>query len=297
MNLELPISLTRRQRHEPRKYQLKERSLRFATFIILIAMSCVLLFPLAWMLSTSLKQASAVFTIPIQWIPQPVTWSNYPQAVHDFPFWTFLGNTIFYCVVDTICVVASSAVAAYAFARLRWRGREVVFILMLATMMIPFPATMIPTYLIFKWLGWLNSYKPLILPDLTASPFFVFLLRQFFLSIPMELSEAAFVDGAGHLRVFFQIVLPLAKPALLVVAIFTFTYDWNNFLGPLIYLNDQSKYTLALGLQWFQGSQWHGAHYELMMAAAMLMTLPMVALFFVAQKYFVQGITLSGIKG
>ncbi|MBO0790554.1 MAG: carbohydrate ABC transporter permease, partial [Ktedonobacteraceae bacterium] len=255
------------------------------------------LFPLAWMLSTSLKLPSNVFSIPIQWIPNPVAWGNYGEAVHDFPFWTFLGNTLFYCVSDTIIVVVSSAISAYAFARLRWRGRNVVFVLMLATMMIPFPVTMIPTYLIFKGLGWLNSFKPLILPDLTASPFYVFLLRQFFLSIPTELSEAAFVDGASHWRVFWQIILPLAKPALLVVAIFTFTADWNNFLGPLIYLNDQSKYTLALGLQWFQGSQWHGAHYELMMAAAMLMTLPMVVLFFVAQKYFVQGITMTGSKG
>lgn len=274
-----------------------DQVLRTVTFIVLVILSCILLFPLAWMLSTSLKLPSDVFTIPVQWFPHPVAWDNYAHAVQDFPFWAFLGNTLFYCISDTILVVASSAISAYAFARLRWRGREVVFVIMLATMMIPFPATMIPTYLIFKWLGWLNSFKPLILPDLTASPFYVFLLRQFFMTIPNELSEAAFVDGASHLRVFWQIVLPLAKPALLVVAIFTFTSDWNNFLGPLIYLNDQSKYTLALGLQWFQGSQWHGAHYELMMAAALLMTLPMVVLFFVAQKYFVQGITMTGSKG
>ncbi|GHO89813.1 carbohydrate ABC transporter permease [Dictyobacter formicarum] len=274
-----------------------DQVLRTITFIVLVILSCILLFPLAWMLSTSLKLPSDVFTIPIQWFPHPIAWDNYAHAVQDFPFWAFLGNTLFYCISDTILVVASSAISAYAFARLRWRGREVVFVIMLATMMIPFPATMIPTYLIFKWLGWLNSFKPLILPDLTASPFYVFLLRQFFMTIPNELSEAAFVDGASHLRVFWQIMLPLAKPALLVVAIFTFTSDWNNFLGPLIYLNDQSKYTLALGLQWFQGSQWHGAHYELMMAAALLMTLPMVVLFFVAQKYFVQGITMTGSKG
>ncbi|HEX4204302.1 MAG TPA: carbohydrate ABC transporter permease [Ktedonobacteraceae bacterium] len=275
----------------------QERMIRASTFVVLIILSCILLFPIAWMLSTSLKLPSDVFRIPIQWFPHPIAWGNYPQAIQDFPFWTFLGNTLFYCISDTIIVVATSAISAYAFARLRWRGREVVFVLMLATMMIPFPVTMIPTYLIFKWLGWLNSFKPLILPDLTASPFYVFLLRQFFLTIPNELSEAAFIDGASHLRVFWQVMLPLAKPALLVVAIFTFTSDWNNFLGPLIYLNDQSKYTLALGLQAFQGSQWHGAHYELMMAAALLMTLPMVVLFFVAQKYFVQGITMTGSKG
>jgi ABC-type glycerol-3-phosphate transport system permease component len=277
--------------------QAQERVTRMVAFVILAGISVVLLFPPAWMLSTSLKRASDVFTIPIQWIPHPVDWGNYPEAVRDFPFWTFLKNTVFYSVSDTILVLVSSAVAAYAFARLRWRGRDVVFILMLATMMIPFPATMIPTYFIFKWLGWLNSYKPLILPDITASPYFVFLLRQFFLTIPMDLSEAAFVDGAGHLRIFSRIVLPLTKPALLVVAIFNVSYDWGNFLGPLIYLNDPAKYTLSLGLQWFQGTQWHGAHYELMMAAAMMMTLPMVVLFFTAQRYFVQGITLTGIKG
>ena len=298
MNIEaVPTTWARAARRVRGGRQAQERLTRLIAFVILAGVSVVLLFPLAWMLSTSLKRASDVFTIPIQWIPNPVAWSNYPQAVHDFPFWTFLRNTLFYSVSDTVLVLVSSAVAAYAFARLRWRGRDLVFILMLATMMIPFPATMIPTYLIFKWLGWLNSYKPLILPDLTASPYFVFLLRQFFLTIPMDLSEAAFVDGAGHLRIFSQIVLPLTKPALLVVAIFTFSYDWNNFLGPLIYLNDPAKYTLSLGLQWFQGTQWRGAHYELMMAAAMLMTLPMVILFFVAQKYFVQGITLTGIKG
>ena len=293
----LPIPRARTERDWKGGRQAQERATRLVSFAILVALSCLLLFPLAWMLSTSLKRASDVFTIPIQWIPNPVTWGNYPEAVRDFPFWTFLKNTTFYTVSDTILVLISSSVAAYAFARLRWRGRDVVFILMLATMMIPFPATMIPTYLIFKWLGWLNSFKPLILPDATASPFFVFLLRQFFLTIPMDLSEAAFVDGSGHLRIFARIVLPLTKPALLVVAIFSVTADWNNFLGPLIYLNDPSKYTLSLGLQWFQGTQWHGAHYELMMAAAMLMTLPMLILFFVAQRYFVQGITLTGIKG
>ncbi|GLV54186.1 sugar ABC transporter permease [Dictyobacter sp. S3.2.2.5] len=289
------LSIRRSDRKRP--FLEQEQVIRVLSLVALIILSCILLFPMAWMVSTSLKLPSDVFTIPIQWIPNPIAWGNYPQALQDFPFWTFLGNTVFYCISDTILVVATSAISAYAFARLRWRGREVVFILMLATMMIPFPVTMIPTYLIFKWLGWLNSFKPLILPDLTASPFYVFLLRQFFLTIPNELSEAAFVDGASHVRVFWQIVLPLAKPALLVVAIFTFTSDWNNFIGPLIYLDDQSKYTLALGLQAFQGSQWHGAHYELMMAAAFLMTLPMVVLFFVAQKYFVQGITMTGSKG
>ena len=293
----LPVMRATGGRKWLRGHRGQERAVWALVFLVLVGLSVVLLFPLAWMLSTSFKRASDVFTIPIHWFPHPITWSNYPEAIHAFPFWTFLANTVVYAVSDTILVVISSAIAAYAFARLRWRGRDVIFILMLATMMIPFPATMIPTYLIFKWLGWINSLKPLILPDITANPFFVFLLRQFFLTIPMDLSEAAFVDGAGHLRIFSQIVLPLTKPALLVVAIFTVVADWNNFLGPLIYLNDPGKYTLALGLQWFQGSQWHGSHYELMMAAAMLMTLPMVILFFVAQKYFVQGITLTGIKG
>jgi len=273
------------------------RLLQIAAFVALVVLSAVLLMPLAWMLSTSLKRASEVFVAPPEWIPPHVTWSNYPQAIHDFPFWTCLKNSLIYGVGATVLTVISSSLVAYSFARLRWRGRDLFFILTLATMMIPFPATMIPTYIIFKTLGWTNSLAPLVLPTATASPFFVFLLRQFFLTIPMEMSEAAFIDGAGHLRIFWQVVLPLTKPALLVTAIFTFVGAWNDFLGPLIYLTDPSTYTLALGLQWFQGTQWTGAHYELMMAAAMLMTLPMIAMFFAAQKYFVQGITLTGIKG
>ena len=269
---------------------------RLVTFVILCAAAVVILAPLWWMLATSLESLPEILTPPPRWVPTHWLWSNYTTMLRIFPFGAYLKNTLLYGVLYTIGTVASSAICAYSFARLRWPGRNLVFVLVLATMMIPFPATMVPLYLIFRAINWTNSLKPLIIPSITASPFFVFLLRQFFLTIPLELTEAALIDGAGHLRIFLRVILPLSKPALITATVFSFIYAWNDFLGPLIYVTDPTGQTLAVGLQALSATGFHSVNTNTLMAAAMLTTLPMLIIFVAAQRYFVQGITMTGIK-
>ncbi|HXF63895.1 MAG TPA: carbohydrate ABC transporter permease [Caldilineaceae bacterium] len=266
-------------------------------YVVLLAAAIAFLLPLFWMVSTSLKPKDQIFAYPLVWIPNPPQWDNYPEALNNpsFKFLLFLGNSLYYALASTVGIVISCSFVAYAFARLRWWGRDFWFVLTLSTMMIPYPVTLIPLFLVFKQIGWVGTFKPLIVPNFLGTAFFIFLLRQFFLSIPLDLSDAARIDGASELGIFGRIVLPLAKPALATVALFTFLYAWNDFLGPLIYLNDGDKYTLAVGLAALRGqfrTQW-----DLMMAAATVVTVPVVILFFFAQKQFIQGITLTGMKG
>jgi multiple sugar transport system permease protein len=267
------------------------------TYVILIGAAIAFLLPLAWMISTSLKPKDQIFAYPLIWIPNPPQWQNYPDALTNpsFKFLLFLKNSLYYAVFSTLGIVISCSFVAYAFARLRWWGRDFWFVVTLSTMMIPYPVTLIPLFLIFKELGWVGTFKPLIVPNFLGTAFFIFLLRQFFLSIPLDLSDAARIDGASELGIFSRIVLPLAKPALATVALFTFLYAWNDFLGPLIFLNDGSKYTLAVGLAAFRGQ--NRTQWDLMMAAATVVTMPIVIIFFFAQKQFIQGITLTGMKG
>lgn len=267
------------------------------TFIILAAAAVAFLLPLVWMISTSLKPKAQIFVYPLIWIPQPPQWGNYAEALDNpsFQYLLFLRNSLYYSLTSTLGVVISCAFVAYAFARLRWWGRDFWFVATLSTMMIPYPVTLIPLFLIFRDLGWIGTFKPLIIPNFLGAPFFIFLLRQFFLTIPMDLSDAARIDGASELGIFWNIILPLTRPALITVALFTFLATWNDFLGPLIYLNDGSKYTLAVGLAAFRGqfrTQW-----DLMMAASTVVTVPVMILFFFAQRHFIQGITLTGMKG
>jgi ABC-type glycerol-3-phosphate transport system permease component len=266
-------------------------------FIILLLTAAAFLLPLLWMISTSLKPKSQIFAYPLVWIPNPPLWDNYLEALDNpsFHYLLFLGNSLYYAVLSTIGIVLSCSLVAYAFARLRWWGRDFWFIITLATLMIPYPVTLIPRYLIFSQIGWVNSFKPLIVPDFMGNAFFIFLLRQFFLTIPMDLSDAARIDGASELQIYWRVILPLSKPALITVALFTFLFTWNDFLGPLIYLTDGDKYTLSVGLAAFRGqfrTQW-----DLMMAAATVVTAPVVIVFFFAQRQFVEGITLTGMKG
>jgi multiple sugar transport system permease protein len=269
------------------------------TFIYLVlgVFSIAFLFPLFWMASTSLKEQSKVMQMPPQLIPSPIDWANYPEALtmpgFDFP--VLLRNTLIYGIIETIGILISCVLAAYAFSRLRWPGRDFFFIVTLASMMIPGTVTMIPTFIIFKDLGWIGDLRPLIIPGFFGSAFNIFLLRQFFMSIPVELSDAAVVDGASHLRIVTQIIVPLSKPAIATVALFEFLWCWNDFQGPLIYLSDESYYTLSLGLYAFRG-RWE-VRYDLMMAATMVVTLPILILFFLAQRTFIEGIALTGIKG
>lgn len=267
------------------------------TFLILTGAALLFLLPLFWMVSTSLKPKEQIFAYPLVWLPDPPQWINYSKALNNpsFKFLLFLQNSLYYAVTATIGTVISCALVAYAFARLRWWGRDVWFVITLSSMMIPGPVVLIPLFLIFKDIGWVGTFKPLIVPAFMGSPFFIFLLRQFFLTIPMDLSDAARIDGASDWGIFWRVILPLTQPALATVALFTFLGCWNDFLGPLIFLNDGRKYTLAVGLAAFRGQ--YRTQWDLMMAAATVITLPIVVIFFFAQKRFIQGITLTGMKG
>lgn len=272
------------------------------THLVLIALSIIFFLPFLWMVSTAVKPIEETLTSPPKWIPSTVHWENFPRAITYnsealgyIPLLVYARNTL---VVTILCVtgaVISNSLVAYSFARQKWRGKDTFFGITLATMMVPFPVLMVPTFSLFRWLGWVGTFKPLWVPAFFGSAFSIFLLRQFFKSIPMELSEAAKIDGASEFRIFTSVIVPLAKPALTVVAIFTFMGAWNDFLGPLIYLVDQNTFTLSLGLQAYQ-SQHGGTPWNLLMGATLLVILPLVIVFFFAQKVFIQGIATSGGK-
>jgi len=273
------------------------------THLLLITLGILFVIPFLWMLSTALKPAPEVLSNPPRWIPSKFLWGNFHEAImYDsadlgfIPFLVYLQNTVVLAILCVTGAVFSNALVGYAFARLKWPGRDVFFALTLATMMIPFPVLMSPTFGLFKFLGWIGTFRPLWVPTFFGSAFNIFLLRQFFRSIPMELSEAAKIDGAGEFRIFLDVVVPLAKPGLAVVALFTFMATWNDFLGPLIYLLDQKTFTLALGLQAYQ-SQNGGTPWNLLMAATLMVVAPVILVFFLAQKLFIQGIATSGLKG
>lgn len=255
----------------------------------------VFLLPFLWMLSTSLKPDTQFYSYPPILIPSPLQWSNFPDAVTYITFFLYLRNTLSIAVLATIGVLLSSSLVAYSLARIPWAGRDALFILTVATLMLPFQVTMIPLFIVFKNLGWVNSWLPLIVPHFFGGALYIFLLRQFFMTIPMELSEAARIDGANEFKIYFSIILQLSKPALATVAIFEFIARWRDYIGPLIYLSDQNLYTLSLGIYEYRSQ--YGAEWGLLMAASVLITLPIILLFFFLQKTFVQGIALTGIKG
>ncbi|WP_188456225.1 carbohydrate ABC transporter permease [Virgibacillus oceani] len=263
--------------------------------VFLIIASLFFLVPFIWMVSTSLKPIEQVFTFPPEWIPKPFEWENYSKAIEYVPFWKYLINTSVITILSTMGVVLTCPLVAYSFAKLKWKGRNVFFAVTLAVMMIPAQVTMIPLFLLFNKLGWVGTPLPLIIPQFFGVPFYIFLLRQFFMGLPDSLREAAKMDGASELRVYWQIMLPLAKPAILAVGLFQLMASWTDFLGPLLYLTNEDSYTLSLALQQFQNKQ--GSEWSLMMAVSTLMTLPIIVLFFFLQKTFIKGITFSGIKG
>lgn len=291
-----------------RRHNQMRRTLRSAgqgTLHLVLAMGGVLFsLPFLWLVATSFKTKDEIFRVPMTWLPDaiwdwpvdwPVLFRNFTSAQEFVPFWTWLANTSYVTILTVVCDVAASSFVAYGFSRVRWRGRESVFILVLATLMLPSQVTMIPQFLIFNTLGWYNTLKPLWFPALFGTAFHIFLLRQFMLTLPRELEEAARIDGCGHLRIYTTITLPLIKPALAVVAVQTFQGAWNNFMGPYIYINTKDMMTMALGLQWFRTE--FGSMYGEMMATTLLMTLPIIFLFFFCQRYMIQGISLTGIKG
>ena len=262
---------------------------------LLIVIGVLFIIPFVWLVSTSLKPAKQIFLLPPQWIPDPFTWSNYPEALTYIPFFQYMGNTFYIALFNVIALTLSSSFIAYGFARIPWPGRNVVFSIVIATLMIPYAVTLIPTFLIFRKLGWVGTYNPLTVPALFGDAFSIFLLRQFYMTIPQELSEAARIDGASEYAIYWRIILRLAKPALATVALFTFMANWNDLLGPLIYLSDKKTYTLALGMNGFFSRA--GTEWALLMAASTVMILPIILLFFFAQRTFIEGVTLTGIKG
>ncbi|MGB9681938.1 MAG: carbohydrate ABC transporter permease [bacterium] len=262
--------------------------------ILLILFSIFFTLPLFWLVSTSFKPNDEIFVFPPKWIPSYLYLGHYKTAVSFIPFFKYLFNTVIICAFSMIGSVLSASLVAYGFAKIQWPERDFFFLILISTMMIPFAVTMIPLFITFKNLGWLDTYYPLIVPAFFAPAYYTFLLRQFFLTIPAELSDAARVDGASEFYIYRGIILPLAKPALAVVLLFQFLGAWNDFLGPLIYLRNPDKYTLALGIQQFRSAlltEWGG-----LMAASTLVTLPIIILFFFTQKTFIQGISITGLK-
>ena len=272
----------------------RRRYTNLVIHILLVGVLVIFMGPFFWLLSTSFKTDAAMFRLPPQWVPDPVTLEHYRQALVEFPALRYTGNTLIIVFFSTIGTVLSCSMAAYAFSRLKWPDRGLIFGIMLATMMIPGQVTMIPVFIMFSKMHWVDTFLPLIVPAFFGNAFFIFLLRQFFLTLPEELLEAARLDGASEWRVFWQIVLPLSKPALLTVMIFTVLREWNDFMGPLIYLTSEGNRTLALGLAHLKGVQ--GTEWGLLMAASLLMVLPALLLFFVAQRFFIEGIALTGTK-
>jgi multiple sugar transport system permease protein len=242
-----------------------------------------------------LKTTAELNAFPIVWWPQIVNLGNYVYGLREFPFFLYVFNTLVICLFSMVGAVLSSSFVAYGVSRIDWPLRTPLFVVILGTTMIPYYVTMIPLFTLFRNIGWLNTYLPLIIPTFLGQPFYIFLLRQFFLTIPNDFLDCARIDGGNELTIFFRIILPLAKPALVAVALFQFLAAWSDFLAPLIYLSDQNRYTVSLGLTFFQGQ--YSSEYGAMMAVSVVLVIPVIIIFFFAQRVFVQGITLTGIKG
>lgn len=269
--------------------------LRFGMHLVLLSAAVVFATPLLWMVTSSLKSQVELNENPYALLPEKLAWENYPLAVRSMPYLVYLRNSLLLCAGSVVGTVFSCSLAAYGFARLRWRGRSALFGVLIATMLLPWHVTMIPRFLLLRELGLYDSLWALILPTFLGDAFYIFLLRQFFVSIPEEISEAARLDGLGELGIYWRIMLPLSKPALATVALFQFIHAWNDFNGPLLYLSDNGKFPLAYGLEQFISS--YGDQTHLLMAASVMFTLPIVILFFLVQRTFLKGIATTGLKG
>lgn len=276
----------------------RTNAVRILAYVIVTAGAIILLIPFVWMVSSSLKPLDRVFVEPPEFIPKPTQWHNYIDAWNALPFNRFFLNTLFITVFGMAAEILSCAIVAYGFARFRFPGRDTLFILLLATMMLPWVVRLIPGFMIWRNLKLVNTFDPLVIGALFAwGPVNVFIIRQFMMGIPMEMEEAAVIDGANTFQIFTRIMLPLVRPALLAVAVLTFKGFWNNFLGPLIYLNDMEKYTLTLGMFFFLGGPNEPPKWHWLMAMSTVTILPILAVFFLGQRYFIEGITLTGLKG
>ena len=270
---------------------------RVINYFLLIVLALVFAFPFLWMIATALKLPTEVYTIPPKLIPETITWDNFIQGWQYADFTRYTWNTFVVTTLAVIGTVISASFVAYGFARFKSRFSGLLFIIVLGTMMLPNQVLLIPTYILFSKIGWLDTLAPLIVPSFFGGGAFnIFLLRQFFRTIPKELDEAAFIDGANSFQIFYKILLPALAPALITVAVLSVAFHWNDFMNPLIYLNSDQNFTLALGLQFFQNS-YGSSQVQMLMAVSLITVIPLLILFFIGQKYFVQGITMSGLKG
>ncbi|SFJ59759.1 multiple sugar transport system permease protein [Paenibacillus sp. UNC496MF] len=261
----------------------------------LVLVGCLFLFPIVWLFMTALKTPEEIFAVSPSLLPKHWQWSNYADAVSAIPFGRYMGNTLLLCAINIVGQLLSAPLVAYSISKIPWKGRGVIFSLIVATMILPGQVQLIPVYIIFSKLGLVGTFVPLTIGSFFGAPFYIFLLRQFMLGLPSELIESAKMDGASELRTYAQIMLPLLQPPLMTIALFTFVNTYTDFMGPLIYLNDAAKWTVTVGLQSFL--QDHGAQWEQLMAASALVTLPMIVLYFFGQKYFMKsGSALTGFK-
>jgi ABC-type glycerol-3-phosphate transport system permease component len=281
-----------------KRYRNTERLWRIVIIIILCVVAVLMIMPFLWLISSSLKLEQRVFLFPPQWIPNPIRWVNYLEALTYKPFFLYLRNTLFIVILNEIAIVSSSSLCGYSLARIPFPGRNFCFWVVIAVMMIPYFVLMVPTFIMLSKLGWVNTYLPLTVPYFFGGGAFnIFLFRQFFRTIPIDLSDAARIDGCGEFGIYWRIIMPLSKPAIVVVAIFTFLNAWNSFIEPLLYINNPNMFTVALGLANFRGDPTAYIQWNLLMAASSSMTIPVILIFFAGQRYFIQGVVMSGIKG
>ena len=274
--------------------QLQNRVTHILSHIILLSGAVVMVLPFIWMISTSFKEPGQTFVYPPQFIPDPITFDNYPNMWNALPFAKFFFNSVKIASLNTIGQLITCSMAAFAFSVLIFRGRDLLFLLLIATLMIPYQVTLIPTFILFSKIGWVGTHLPLWVPAFWGGAFGTFLLRQFYLTIPIDLAESARIDGASIWQIYRHVYIPLSGPPMAALAIFTFMWTWNDLLNPLIYVNELDKLTLTIGLSFFQNQ--YGGKWTLMMAGAVVSILPIIIIFFFAQKYFIQGIATTGVK-
>ena len=277
------------------KHSAKSLVTRVLMWICIILLCIISLFPFFWMVRSSLMTKTEIFGTPMRWLPETIQWQNYRDALTQVPFARYFLNSLFLVVVNIIGKLLSSSLVAFGFSRIEFRGKNIWFAIVIATMMIPWSVLLIPQFMLWNVVGFYNTYVPLTLPAFFLDGFYIFLLRQFFSTLPRDYDEAAILDGASYFTIYSRIIMPLCKPALMTVCVFTFMNTWNDFIGPMIYLKDPKMSTVSLGLQMFISqytTEWH-----LMMAAATVAIVPMIIMFFFAQRYFIEGMTFAGIKG
>jgi multiple sugar transport system permease protein len=288
-----PVPAARPQAH--RRVPAGRRIGRAILYLVVAFGAVMYAMPFVWMLSTSVKPAAQVYLVPPVWIPSSFEWGNFVRPWQNLPFATFYMNTLIYTLTSVAGQLLSSSLVAFAFARMRFRGRGFLFILILSTLMLPNQVTLVPLYLLFTKLHWINTLLPLIVPNFFGGAFNIFLLRQYMMTIPLELDDAARMDGAGWFQIYWRIILPLARPALGVIAVLSFTFHWNDYLYPLIYLNETKNFTVSLGLPLL--SSRYVTDVQATMAQSVIAVLPLIVLFFLAQRYYIQGVVVSGVKG